>query len=181
MKVNMKQILRKIGFIASYLPCLLVSVFFLLALHISNQGFFGYAYPGSIFSESLLQQIVMIFLVAAVAVVGGMAIVSFTMRQNKLVNKALIWGCAGFSVLCMIFFIVMCQLNSLYDLALGNVNLYLIYFFMAAFSTAIVLFSAIRNLVRIKRTPVSFAKSKEQPKRKEQAAAAEADTDPITE
>lgn len=172
LKVNMNNIWRKIGFCASYLPFIILSGFFLYLLYASNQVFFAYPYQGSIFTVRQLEQILSVFLVVCLLLVMLLTVLSFTMRHKKSVNKALLWACGVFSVLCMIFFIVLCKLNGLFEIAFNNVNLYILYFFIAGFSTAIVLFSAIRNLVKIKRAPVTFAKSESDPF-KQQAQSAE--------
>ena len=163
----MKNVWRKIGFYASYLPFIILSGFFLYLLYESNQFFFAYPYQGSIFTVRQLEQILSVFLVVCLLLVMLLTVLSFTMRHKKSVNKALLWACGVFSVLCMIFFIVLCKLNGLFEIAFNNVNL-----FIAGFSTAIVLFSAIRNLVKIKKMPVTFAKSESDPF-KQQAQSAE--------
>ena len=167
MKTNMKNVWRKIGFYASYLPFIILSGFFLYLLYESNQFFFAYPYQGSIFTVRQLEQILSVFLVVCLLLVMLLTVLSFTMRHKKSVNKALLWACGVFSVLCMIFFIVLCKLNGLFEIAFNNVNLYI-----PGFSTAIVLFSAIRNLVKIKKMPVTFAKSESDPF-KQQAQSAE--------
>ena len=172
MKANNKNIWRKIGFYASYLPFIILSGFFLYLLYESNQFFFAYPYQGSIFTARQLEQILSVFLIVCLVLVMLLTVLSFTMRHKKSVNKALIWACGIFAVLCMTFFIVLCKFNGLFEIALNNMNLYILYFFIAAFSTAIVLFSAIRNLVKIKKMPVTFAKSESDPF-KQQAQSAE--------
>lgn len=159
----MNNIWRKIGFYASYLPFVILSGFFLYLLYESNQVFFAYPYQGSIFTARQLEQILSVFLIVCLVLVMLLTVLSFTMRHKKSVNKALIWACGIFAVLCMTFFIVLCKFNGLFEIALNNMNLYILYFFIAVFSTAIVLFSAIRNLVKIKRAPVTFAKSESDP------------------
>ena len=160
MKAKMKNIWRKIGFCASYLVFMLLSVFFLFLLYESNEYFFAFPYQDSIFTAGQLDTILSVFLTVCLVLVVLLTVLSFTMRQKKGVNKALLWACGIFSVLCMVFFMVLCKLNGLFEVAFENTNLYALYFLIAAFSTAVVLFSAIRNLVKIKKAPVTFAKSR---------------------
>lgn len=159
MNVNVKEALKKIGFFAAYLPFLAVTGFFLYVLHSSNRYFFAYPASSAAFTANQLEQITSVFIAVSVVLIVILTVLSFTLRQKKKANKLLLWACGIFSVLCMIFFMVLCHLDGLFMVAFENVNLYLLYFFMAAFSTALVLFSAIRNLVKIKRSPVTFAKS----------------------
>ncbi|MBQ4153402.1 MAG: hypothetical protein IJD11_03505 [Oscillospiraceae bacterium] len=123
--------------------------------------FFSYSASESGITTPLLNQIVSVFSYVVMAIVCVMTAVSFIMRQKKTANKALIWGCGILSAIYMIFFMVMSKLIGLFEISFENLNLYLIYFLMTAFSTAIVLYSAIRNLIKIKNTPVTFAKSDE--------------------
>lgn len=158
MKEKTTQMFRKIGLIASYLPFAGISAFFLLLLDRGNRMFFSYSSPQSGITTTLLRQIVTVFSWAAILLLCVLTVLSFALRQKKRLNQGLIVGCGGFAALYTVFFLVMARLIGLYEISLKNLNLYALYFIVALLATAILLYSAIRNLIWIKKSPVTFAK-----------------------
>ena len=159
MKAVSKLPWKKIGYICLCVAMGIVSAFFLITLYQSNQLFFDNLTIDAVITAKVLELATTIFAYAMVIIIAVMSVVSFVMRQKKAVNKGLIWGSGILSVLGMVFFMVFAKLNGMFEIGFENANLYVLYFLISVFATALPLFSAIRNLVKIKHSPVTFAKA----------------------
>lgn len=163
MKSKATPILKKIGYIASFFPFAALSLFGVYLLYGSNQYFFiDLELSRQILSEDALELTVSIFFYAIVVLMAAGAILSIWQRKKPAVNKGIIWGCGAVCLICAITFMILVHLVDLFLIAFENANLYLMYFVIGLFVISFPLYSSIRNLIKIKRSPVTFAKSDEQ-------------------
>ena len=159
MKAISKLPWKTIGTVSLYVFMGLLSAFFLVALYQSNLYFFSFITYDAVIPQQGLELSRHIFIAVITLAVVALSVISIVMRHKKTVNKILLGAAAGLSLLSMIFFMVMAQLSGRFEIGFQNANLYAVYFLISLFSAALPLFSAILNLIKIKRAPVTFAKT----------------------
>lgn len=161
---NIKPDWKKIGYVASFLPFAAVSALFIWVLFESNQIFFGEPLPAKMdisYRALSISTAIMFGVIAVAAIV--LSIISLTKRKEKRFNLAALLIAIAVCAAGAVTFMVLCHLVGIFTIAFENMNLYLLYFGFALLANALVLFSSIRNLIKIKRAPVTFAKSAERP------------------
>ncbi len=157
MKLNPKKILKTIGLVVSYLPFATITLFSMMMLDSGNRLFLNYPHPDSIISAIMVDRVLTIVSYAVSALIFAAAIFSFLFRSNKRLNQAFLWGSGAFALLYAIFFPVMGVLSAQIPLGWNNLNLYLIYFLFGALACAVVIYSAIRNLIKIQKSEGTVA------------------------
>ncbi len=157
MKSNLKKILKTIGLVASYLPFAAITLFSMMMLDSGNRLFLNYPHPDSIISATMVDRVLTIATYVVSVLIFAAAVFSFLFRSNKRLNQAFLWGSGAFALLYAIFFPVMGVLSAQVPFGWNNLNLYLTYFLFGALACAVVIYSAIRNLIKIQKSGVTFA------------------------
>lgn len=162
MAAKIKLNWKKIGYVASFLPFAAISALFMYVLYESNQTFFYQILPEKmdISSKALsISSDVLFYVLAAGSAI--LAVLAIAKRREKRFNMAALIASIAVCVAGAVAFMVLCHLVGVFPIAFENANLYLAYFLFAVLANALALFSSIRNLIKIKRAPVTFAKSAE--------------------
>lgn len=153
---------KKIGYVASLVVFALISALFIYILYDSNRVFFADLLPAKMdisYRTLSISSTVLFYVLAAAAVI--LSIISIAKRKEKRFNLAVLLIAIAVCAAGAVTFMVLCDFVGIFTIAFENVNLYLLYFGFALLANALVLFSSIRNLIKIRRTPVTFAKSAE--------------------
>ena len=160
MNEKKKRIGRLIAYILLSVLFAAISVFFITVLISSNDTFFNSTASRS---KVFVPDIMIGIIVAAIVV---MAVLSITMRKKFVVNKALLYGVGGVSLLGAVAFMILLSVFGPFEIAFENANLYVMYFLFVVLANAYVIFAAIRNMRKGKKSVV-FAKSLSDSKSKE--------------